>query len=68
MNVHNNVRTLTGPDFEKIHKGLILLTGSFDGLFGKLFFKNLTDEVFALFRKLKTIFDLYIKRSSCSQL
>ena len=33
-------------DLEANYKGLILLTGSFDGLIGKLFFKNLTDEIF----------------------
>ena len=32
-------------DIENNHEGLILLTGSLDGLIGKLFFKNLTDEV-----------------------
>ena len=38
------------------YKGLILLSGSFDGLIGKLFFKNLSDEIFVLFEKFKTIF------------
>ena len=32
-------------DLEANNKGLILLSGSFDGLIGKLFFKNLTDEI-----------------------
>ena len=43
-------------DIEKNYKGLILLSGSFDGLIGKLFFKNLTDEIFQLFKRLKNIF------------
>jgi len=44
-------------DIEKNCKGLIFLTGSFDGLIGKLFFKNLTDEIYALFKKLKKVID-----------
>ncbi len=44
-------------DIEKNNKGLILLTGSFDGLIGKLFFKNLTDEIYLLFKKFKKNFD-----------
>ena len=42
---------------------MILLTGSFDGLVGKLFFKNLTDEIFFLFSELKSYFkdNLYIE-------
>ena len=44
-------------DIEENNKGLILLSGTFDGLIGKLFFKNLTDEIFALFKKLKNIFN-----------
>ncbi len=43
-------------DIEANYKGVILLTGSFDGLIGKLFFKNLTDEIFVLLRKFKIIF------------
>lgn len=43
-------------DIEKNYKGLILLSGSFDGLIGKLFFKNLTDEIFLLFKKFYNIF------------
>jgi len=42
-------------DIENNHKGLILLTGSFDGLIGKLFFKNFTDEIFSLLKRLKII-------------
>ena len=43
-------------DLEKNHKGLIILTGSFDGIFGKLFFKNLTDEIVELFKRFRKIF------------
>jgi len=43
-------------DIEKHSKGLILLSGSFDGLIGKLFFKNLTDEIILIFNRLKKIF------------
>ena len=43
-------------DIEANYKGVILLTGSFDGLIGKLFFKNLTDEIFVLLRRFKAIF------------
>ena len=43
-------------DLETNNKGLILLSGSFDGLIGKLFLKNLTDEIFVLFKKLNNIF------------
>ncbi len=50
-------------DIEKNYKGLILLTGSFDGLIGKLFFKNLTEEIFVLLNKLKIILknNLYLE-------
>jgi len=43
-------------DIEKYSEGLILLTGSFDGFFGKLFFKNLTDEIYFLIKRLKKKF------------
>ena len=43
-------------DIEKNYKGLILLSGTFEGLAGKLFFKNLTDEIFVLFKRLKKTF------------
>jgi len=43
-------------DLEKYCEGLILFTGSFDGLIGKLFFKNLTDEISKIFNKLKTAY------------
>ena len=44
-------------DIEENYKGLIVLSGSFDGLIGKLFFKNLTDEIFSLLNKFKEIFN-----------
>ena len=44
-------------DIESNYKGLILLSGSFDGLIGKLFFKNLTDEILLLFKRFKKIFN-----------
>jgi len=44
-------------DLEENYNGLILLSGTFDGLIGKLFFKNLTDEIFVLFNKFKKIFN-----------
>ena len=40
-------------DIEANYKGLILLSGSFDGLIGKLFFKNLTDEIIVLLKRIK---------------
>jgi len=43
-------------DIETHYKGLILLTGSFDGLIGKLFFKNLADEIFLLFKRFERTF------------
>tara|TARA_Y100000590_G_scaffold140121_1_gene160660 strand:- start:9797 stop:13219 length:3423 start_codon:yes stop_codon:yes gene_type:complete len=50
-------------DLEKNSKGLILLTGSLDSFFGKLFLKNLTDEIFLLIKKLKKSFNdnLYLE-------
>lgn len=44
-------------DIFKNYKGLVLLTGSFDGLIGKLFAKNLTDEIVNLLKKIKSIFN-----------
>ena len=44
-------------DVEANCKGLILFSGSFDGLIGKLFFKNLTDEIFVLFKRFEKIFN-----------
>ena len=43
-------------DIEKYHEGLIMLTGSFDGFFGKIFAKNLQDEVSKILNKLKIKF------------
>ena len=50
-------------DIEKYSKGLILLTGTFDGFFGKLFSKNITDTISLLLAKLKKIYEdnLYIE-------
>ena len=43
-------------DIENNYKGLILLSGSFDGLIGKLFYKNLPEEIFLLFKRFKSTF------------
>jgi len=50
-------------DIKKNSEGLILLTGSFDGLFGKLFFKNLTDDIDTIIKTLKNSFkdNMYIE-------
>ena len=50
-------------DIEKYSEGLILLTGTFDGFFGKLFSKNLIDTISLLLAKLKKIYEdnLYIE-------
>ena len=50
-------------DIEAHSKGLMLLTGSFEGLIGKIFFKNLTEEIIILLKKLKNIFhnDMYLE-------
>ena len=44
-------------DIEENYKGLILLTGSIDGLIGKLFNKNLTGEIAVIFKKLKSLLE-----------
>ena len=44
-------------DIEKNYKGLILFSGSFDGLIGKLYFNNLADEVSLLFKRFKRLFN-----------
>jgi DNA polymerase III subunit alpha len=44
-------------DIEKNSQGLLILSGSLDGLIGKLFFKNLTDEIVLLFKKIKKTFN-----------
>ncbi len=46
----------TIEDLESNYNGLILLSGTFDGLIGKLFFKNLTDEIFILCKKFYNFF------------
>jgi len=53
----------TIEDIKKYNEGLILLTGSFDGFFGKLFFKNLTEEIFLILKSLNSNFEdnLYIE-------
>ena len=40
-----------------------MLSGTFDGLIGKLFFKNLTEEIVVLFERLKEVFndDFYLE-------
>jgi len=43
-------------DIESHSKGLLLLSGSFDGLIGKLFFKNLNEEIEKLFKRFKNKF------------
>jgi len=50
-------------DIEKNSNGLILLTGSLDGFFGKLFSKNLTDKISELIVRLKKVFkdNLYLE-------
>ena len=50
-------------DIEECSEGLIFLTGSFDGLFGKLFNKNLTDEIVKILENFKTFFkdDFYLE-------
>ena len=44
-------------DIESNFKGLILLSGAFDGFFGKLFSKNLTDEIYVLLQRIKKVFE-----------
>ena len=50
-------------DIENNFEGLILLTGSIDGFFGKLFSKNLIDEISSIIKKIKNIYgdNLYIE-------
>ncbi len=43
-------------DLESNNKGIILLSGSLDGLIGKLFFKNLTDQINLLLKRFQKIF------------
>ena len=53
----------TFKDIENNCEGIIILSGSFDGLIGNLFFKNLTDEILLILKKLKKIFNdnIYIE-------
>jgi len=50
-------------DLEKYRTGLILLSGSVDGLIGKLFFKNLNNEISLLLNKFKKLYenDFYLE-------
>ena len=50
-------------DVKNNFKGLIILSGTFEGLVGSLFFKNLTDAAVDLLKELKTIFkdNLYLE-------
>ena len=50
-------------DIKKNSDGIILLTGSIDGFFGKLYLKNLTDEISDILIKLKKSFknDIYLE-------
>jgi len=50
-------------DIEKYSNGLILLTGSIDGFFGKLFLKNLTDKISELIARFNKVFkdNLYLE-------
>ena len=43
-------------EIERNSKGLILLSGTFEGLIGNLFFKNLTDQASDLLKEFKVIF------------
>ena len=43
-------------DIEEFHRGVILLTGSFDGFFGKIFSKNLPGDLSILLKRFKKIF------------
>ena len=47
----------TFEDLKENSNGIILFTGTYEGLIGKLFFKNLTDETFELLKNLKNTFD-----------
>jgi len=50
-------------DLENLFEGIILLTGSIDGFFGKLYSKNLTDDASSLLNRLKKIYkdNIYIE-------
>ena len=46
----------TIKDLKECSEGLIILTGSFDGLIGKLFNKNLTDEIVIILKSFRKCF------------
>jgi len=48
---------ITIEDIKKNSEGLILLSGSCDGLIGKIFTKNLTEEILNLFKEFKMNFN-----------
>ncbi len=50
-------------DIENNFKGLILLTGSIDGFFGKMFSKNLIDEIHFIVKNIQKVYkeNLYIE-------
>ena len=48
---------ITIEDIKENFDGLILLSGSYDGLLGKIFTKNLTDEILNIFKAFKKIFN-----------
>ena len=47
----------TIEDIIEYYEGLIIFSGAFDGLIGKLFFKNLSDKIYVLIKKIKKVFD-----------
>ena len=59
----NETPHCTITDIQNNFEGIILLTGSVDGLFGQLYVKNLTEEIDILLNQLKKIFknNIYIE-------
>ena len=59
----NEIPHCTITDIQNNFEGIILLTGSVDGLFGQLHVKNLTDEITILLNQLKKKFknNIYIE-------
>jgi DNA polymerase III subunit alpha len=59
----NDVPHCTLEDILSNSDGLIILTGSLDGLIGKLFYKNLTDQIYEIIEKIKKVFieNVYIE-------
>ena len=53
----------TIDDLIKNSKGLIFLTGAFDGLIGKLFLKNRTEDIYLIIKNIKEVFanNIYIE-------